>query len=110
MLYLSGTWFNTQSTPYTKPVWWLPACSQACSFLVRCSYALETMHDSKFGVGGVFCTFVCFLILLCMLVKVLMIICMSIFETIFEKIFENFEAFKVNGNVVMVVCLDVDCP
>ena len=97
MLYLSGTWFITQSTPYTKPVWWLPACSQACSFLVRCSYALGTMHDSKFGVGGVFRTFVCFLILLCMLVKVLMIICMSIFEKIF---FENFGAFKVNGNVV----------
>ena len=54
------------------------------------------MHDSKFGVGGVFRTFVCFLILLCMLVKVLMIICMSIFENIFE----NFGAFKVNGNVV----------
>ena len=101
MLYLSGTWFITQSTPYTKPVWWLPACSQACSFLVRCSYALGTMHDSKFGVGGVFRTFVCFLILLCMLAKVLMIICMSIFlKQFLKQIFENFVAFKVNGNVV----------
>ena len=65
------------------------------------------MHGSKFGVGGVFRTFVCFLILLCMLVKVLMIICMSIFEKFFLKILE---LSKLMGMLFMVVCLDVDCP
>ena len=105
MLYLSGTWFITQSTPYTKPVWWLPACSQACSFLVRCSYALGTMHDSKFGVGGVFRTFVCFL---------------SegfndhmhvyIYIYIFFFFLKILELSKLMGMLFMVVCLDVDCP
>ena len=104
MLYLSGTWFITQSTPYTKPVWWLPACSQACSFLVRCSYALGTMHDSKFGVGGVFrcLSYFCVFSYPAMHVSECFNDHMHVnfFETIFENFFENFGAFKVNRNVV----------
>ena len=70
------------------------------------------MHDSKFGVGGVFRTFVCFLILLCMLAKVLMIICMSNFLKQFLKNFflKILEFSKLMGMLFMVVCLDVDCP